>query len=280
MKKLVKALLPPILVDAARAIASPSPSQRSTPVLPSWQTIEGGLLAGYKIFVPRVEPAFSAMIDGSYDSFFWQFLQSLDLANATVFDIGGHIGYHTLAFAKLVGEAGKVWVFEPNPANLARMSVNFEANPELAARIQIVGKALSDTPGETTFHFSTNVDDQTSFGGYLDRSYAPLPGDAYKQANFTTTTVETITLDRFCELQDISALHLLKVDVEGAEYMVLEGARSAIATFRPLILVEVHSIQNMLFLCQALLPLQYELRLLEEGSMSRCFVAALPKAVL
>jgi FkbM family methyltransferase len=113
--------------------------------------------------------------------------------------------------------------------------VAFEPLPELAAALQrrlpqvdVRAVALSDRDGEAAF---AHVVDRPGWSGLRAR---PTPdGDA---ARIETITVRTQRLDDALGADHVPAL--IKIDVEGAELGVLEGARRTLATHRPLLVLE------------------------------------------
>jgi hypothetical protein len=72
---------------------------------------------------------------------------------------------------------------------------------------------------------------------------------------------------------------LIKIDVEGAELLVLEGAMELLTTHKPFLLIEVHNIIMMFKVQKLLSRLEYDLEILDEenSSVSRCFIRARPK---
>jgi FkbM family methyltransferase len=135
----------------------------------------------------------------------------------TVLDVGGWGGDTALYFARLVGPAGKVFTFEFDPQTLEVMRANLELNPELAARIEIVERALWDKSGEELAFVQAG------------RLTAVLAGDA----DPTKPRVTTVTVDDFVREAELDSLGFVKMDVEGAELAVLRGARDALARFGP-----------------------------------------------
>ncbi|MBK9629256.1 MAG: FkbM family methyltransferase [Flavobacteriales bacterium] len=84
----------------------------------------------------------------------------------------GHIGYHTLGLAAKY-PSFKVVVFEPNPANVERLE-EARGNERHGGRcIEIRPVALSDGNGNAVFNLSSNIDDQTSSGSYLQDGGPP-----------------------------------------------------------------------------------------------------------
>jgi FkbM family methyltransferase len=273
-KRLAKQLLPPIISNAVKRVRSVPGPKRETG--PEWHTVGGGPGKGLLLYVNERHPGFREMISGSYDEFFWRFLEDTrtNLHGTTVVDVGGFIGYHTLCFARLVGSAGSVHVLEPNPFNRDRMATILQANRSVSDRIFVHQDAIANENGTVAFSFSPVIDDQTSSGGYIEGSRRPLTDDVYESAGFETTSVSVRTLDRFVSENRIANLSLVKVDVEGAEQLVLEGATRTIGSLNPILLIEVHTVSAMLEVTKTLLRMNYGIEILQEESPSRCFIAA------
>lgn len=142
----------------------------------------------------------------------------------TVIDIGAHIGYYTLLFAKCVGLNGRVVAFEPLPANFELLERNIQLN-ELTC-VQAFSQAVFSGNEELIL---TVPDD------------LPHSGDAsvFQNRGAKQFRVPAIALDTFCESAGLRP-DILKMDVEGAEYDVLMGARKTIDRFSPKLLIELH----------------------------------------
>jgi FkbM family methyltransferase len=134
-----------------------------------------------------------------------------------VLDVGGCWGDTALYFASLVGPSGKVYTFEFDPESLEILRANLALNPELADRIEVVEKALWHRSGETLEIVQAG------------RCTSVIEGD--DGAN--TARVQTITLDDFVEQTGVDRVSFVKMDVEGAECNVLQGARGSLARFAP-----------------------------------------------
>ena len=69
---------------------------------------------------------------------------------------------------------------------------------------------------------------------------------------------------------------IIKIDVEGAESLVLEGAVELLSKYKPLLLIEVNNITQMFYVQKRLLKIGYNLEILdkEHTSLSRCFIIA------
>ena len=271
IKGLIKDLMPPMLWrwfavrNAGEVHAAKAPSA-------AVHLVRTGPLRGLKLLVNDVLPAFREMVDGTYDHYLWSAMPD-GLKDGIILDIGAHIGYHTLGCAARFPNS-RVVAFEPNPINLKRLQENLDLNPEVATRIQVLPVALSDVQGSLAFRSSSNVEDQTSSGGYLERGSPPLEPAVYERSGFSASMVPTERLDDLIEEYGWKDIRIMKIDVEGAEHLVLKGALSLLARDRPALYIEVHSVVCMLEVLTTIGPLGYVTRLLHEDRSSRCFIAA------
>jgi FkbM family methyltransferase len=248
-------------------------------VSPRWARVAAGPLAGGQLFLDPGAPAYweREMLAGTFDPFIYETLAAWGRAQGGVFwDVGAHIGYHSLCFAALAGPSGRVVSFEPNPFNAARLRQHLDKNPELAARVTLETCALSDSDGEASFEFSPEIDDGTSSGSHL--SAATAPGEAWEYEHFKRTDVRVARADTLLAEGRLPAPSVMKIDVEGAEQMVLEGARGLLSDVRPLLFVEVHNISQMFHVQNILFRAGYAMDILdaEHSSASRCFTVARP----
>lgn len=138
-------------------------------------------------------------------------------AGDVVLDIGGCWGDTALYFAGRVGPRGKVYTFEFDPESLEIMRANLALNPELAARVEVVEQALWNRSGEMLKVVQAGRMTSVS---------------AHERAN-ATLRVPSITLDDFMKQQGLERVDFIKMDVEGAELSVLEGARRTLERFAP-----------------------------------------------
>lgn len=143
---------------------------------------------------------------------------TLDLLERTdddtvFYDIGGFQGYHTL-----LGSLGKkVYTFEPDPNNLEKLQNNVELNPE--QEIEIIEKPVWS--GVEELSLEIGKEGESSVGD----------GEIKK---------ESTTIDKFIFEEDNNPPNLIKIDVEGAEQKVLEGAKKTLEKYSPEIFVEIH----------------------------------------
>lgn len=273
IRPIVKAVLPPVIAALFRKKSTALPLPPPSPVVTS---VEAGPLKGARMLLDVSRPAFEEMRRGAYDSFVWASLPPLD-GDSAVMDVGAHIGYTTLAFAALYPRS-RVIAFEPNPINLERLKENVDLNPRLGQRITVHQVALGDQKGEALFHSSTNVDDETSSGGHLDGITPPLDPQVYTKAGFRSFTVPVQRLDEMAQEGGWGPIGIMKIDVEGAEHLVLAGGAEVLQRSRPVLSIEVHSVACMLALANILQPLDYEVRAVHEHRPSRAHIVAIPRS--
>lgn len=125
----------------------------------------------------------------------------------TVADVGAQVGYFTLLFARLVGANGKVLSWEPDPAIHPILRKNIEAN-NLARTVEAFETAVADTARKASFY-------QVGVGGSLFDS----------ENRVGTTEAEVTSLDAFFAERNWQPVHVVKIDTEGAEPLVLRGMR-------------------------------------------------------
>lgn len=143
-------------------------------------------------------------------------------AGAILYDIGGYTGYLTLVAAKKLAAGGHVFVFEPLPNNIDNLTKNFSAN--LITNYTLIPQAVSNEVGIATLFTGTH------------ETMASLVHN--NESN--VIEVPTITLDSF--VIDHPWPTLVKVDVEGAEDLVLQGGETLLSsTSGPAWIIEVHS---------------------------------------
>lgn len=240
---------------------------------PGWFTVKTGPAAGTQLNMPHASTGdWLEMVEGRFDLFLYEALKNrFNLKGALCWDIGAHFGYHTFGFAS---QGARVLAFEPNGHNAARLKMNLEKNAGLAKNIRHMPVAVGDRDGEMVFVQSGELEGASS-GSHLEEATPPLGKKAY--AAFEKLTIPVTKLDTLIEKGE-AAPDLLKIDIEGAEFLALSGARKLLSTKRPLILMEVHHIRLMLHIQRLFDELKYETRILDEehATPSRCYIMATP----
>ncbi len=146
---------------------------------------------------------------------------------SVVCDIGANIGNHATYFTKVMG-AAKVLAFEPVEHSHATLCSNILLN-------QIEDRVLA---------YSCLIGAETGFGEMVRFNPRNLGGTTF--AAKASGTVPLYALDDVMEPEDVEALDLIKIDVEGMQMEVLMGAEAIIAKRHPAIWVEVHPREQVL----------------------------------
>lgn len=143
---------------------------------------------------------------------------------AVILDVGANVGAWTVPMARRLNADGRVYAFEPVPANRGRLERAVTANA--LHNVTISPFALGDS--------SRNVDMwlRSALTGADSGTAAVVPtGTGH-------LTISMCPLDDWAAQEGLERLDFIKLDVEGAEFFVLAGAEQVLARFRPLILAE------------------------------------------
>jgi FkbM family methyltransferase len=141
---------------------------------------------------------------------FWKTKVFLDIVRQgmTIVDVGVNRGYFSLLFAKLMNDKGKVLSFEPNPSSCFWFRKSIQSNGYKC--IKLFQYALSDKEGSATLYRGTYSGSSSLFPSLHTKK--------------ETITVKTRKLDNVLKDEGIDKVDILKIDVEGADLLVLKGA--------------------------------------------------------
>ncbi len=142
------------------------------------------------------------------------------------YDIGANVGYYSIAASKIVGEKGIVFSFEPLPKNVQLLRKHLKVNK--IENVYPIEYAVSNKRGNIEFSNSNNLAANT---------YVATSG-IYN--NESTIAVKSVTIDDFVESNSAPLPDFIKIDVEGAESDVLEGALMTLQVNYPHILLATH----------------------------------------
>jgi FkbM family methyltransferase len=145
-------------------------------------------------------------------------------------DIGANVGAHSLLAARLVGVQGRVHAIEASPTIHRRLTRNLQLNnyPQVTA----YNVAVTDTAGPVTIY----LHDAGNLGGTTI-----MVSESRSRPTTNESVIDGRPLSGIVPIEDIKAARLIKIDVEGAEWLVLHGMRDVFPLLRHdcLILVEV-----------------------------------------
>lgn len=207
---------------------------------------------GARVYFPKGSFIFHMLCEqGIYEGENIKIINSLIDPGTTYIDVGANIGL--MAVPVLNSQDCSVISFEASP-NVLPFLERTASESQYRNRWKVIGKAAGDRIGETEFFASMNG--KHVFDGFRDtkRSEAMRP-----------TTVPVTTLDSEWEDAGRPRVSVIKIDVEGAELQILEGARQCIEANRPYILIEWNEVNLRAFQleCDAILEcaqqMSYEL---------------------
>jgi FkbM family methyltransferase len=187
--------------------------------------IKQGPAAG--LVFPLTLPEDKLFWTGLWEKEFSEKLAEATQTGSVCLDVGAYRGY----FSGLMGVngAGEVHSFEPNPENIGKLEKLKKLNPGLPLRIHPL--ALGDRDGETEFVLMA----EDTMGKLAKSSFQ---NERKTGGRFP---VRLACLDTLVERGEVPLPDLVKVDVEGAEKMFLEGAMNSLRQKRPTVLLEYHS---------------------------------------
>jgi len=165
---------------------------------------------------------------GTYESDLGTAVRKLIQSGDVVYDVGANVGYVSLLSARLSGESGKIFAFEPLPANVNRLRKNVLINA-LESRIIVTHAAVIDTVQPITF--------LTHPSGAMGKALGSAGRDEQYNGRIT---VPGLALDAFVYDENHPAPDVIKMDVEGGEGAALAGMQRLLAEKRPILLVEIH----------------------------------------
>ena len=165
---------------------------------------------GNKLFLSKKGLALSISHYGTYEELESKIMEEkIEMGNIVV-DVGANIGLHTLNMARIVGNTGQVFAFEPDPSNFEILKKNVKINNY--KNIILEQKAVGDKHGRTTLYQSDHPGKHRIF---------PQTEQAKSQVQ-----VELTNLDNYFDSDMIDKINFIKIDVEGLEFSVLKGMKN------------------------------------------------------
>lgn len=169
-----------------------------------------------------------------------------------VYDLGANVGFFTVLAARLVGDKGRVYAFEPLPANLEGLRHNLALNN--LRHVEVIASAVSDVSGMTDL----DVYDHGVMAKIATSDSVDFQGG---RAIANTIPVSVVTLDE--QVRDgMRPPDVIKIDIEGAEVAALRGARHTLAAHRPVLICSLHATNDAILALAE--ELGYELSCLDE----------------
>jgi FkbM family methyltransferase len=166
---------------------------------------------------------------GTFESGLHRFLEHNVRPGMVCLDIGANLGEVAMHMARKTGPSGRVLAFEPIPPVRARLEQHVAHN-NLGDVVRVESLALSNGEGRVTMSYATAAEPNQGMGSMVNIANA-----------HTSLRIEvpTQTLDALVAMRGLERVDFIKIDVQGAEPLVLAGARETLARFSPDLLMEV-----------------------------------------
>lgn len=269
-------------ISALRTVVNASPGMRTVQVSNNIGLVR--LAGGNRLYVDTRDIGIAShlMIRGSWESHYTRIVSAIVKKGDVTVDVGANFGYYSVLFGSLVKEQGKVFSFEPNPYLYDLLCRSMRVNGyQMMGISQVFNLALSDKKSTVELYFK-----EGDFGGGTVHEYIT----SKKNKNvFQSTQVETTTLDSVLP-KDI-CVDFCKIDVEGSEYLALNGMRNVISRspkfkalieFTPTFIKKTTTIKKFWSFFETLDLRVYHasnlgLRLLDEtqfNNLSNCYILA------
>lgn len=173
----------------------------------------------------------AALLNGKLLDSELSLLRKLACLGDVAFDVGANVGSCAALLSKRVGPLGRVYAFEPVPETHWQLRETLALNR--CQNVVTIESAICDRVGETEMHlFDVAHSAWNTLGNPV-----MTEGDGAKLRPSRAIRVTTDTLDHFCAVQGLEQVDVLKVDVEGFEKAVFEGASSLLAAQRVAVLI-------------------------------------------
>ena len=145
-------------------------------------------------------------------------------SDAVVFDVGANFGYLSLVWADSVcRNNGNIYSFEPNPSVFRCFEKSVLEN-NLSGIVKYQNKAVGRKSGKVNFYFSETT---SNMNNEFDKS--------------ENSVIGLVSIDDFIKQNEISRCDMIKIDVDGIEFDILNGAAETLDKFKPLLIIETNN---------------------------------------
>lgn len=150
-----------------------------------------------------------------------------------IIDVGANSGLYSIFYSKLVGEEGKVHAFEPDSVTFSLLNENLK---------------LNNCNNVVTYNFAlSNKESRVEMVAFNPKNLKLKNADSFKyiqevaadKLNWETDTIDAFKLDDLKEFNKADKIDCIKIDVEGAELLVLQGSENTILKHKPIIILEL-----------------------------------------
>jgi FkbM family methyltransferase len=169
-----------------------------------------------------------------YENKFLELLGRFYKKDGLIIDCGANIGNHTVYFAKIL--KANVIAFEPEPHNSTCLEINLALN-EISNKVQIHRYALGANSGSAVLRMNI----EANFGSFSASKKLNPQSIEVVEENLVNVMVKTLDESLLNYVNSRQAVSIIKIDVEGMELEVLQGASKLIEISLPIIAVECFS---------------------------------------
>ena len=220
---------------------------------------------GNKLFLSKKGLGLTVSHYGTYEKSESKIMEEEIKVGNIVVDVGANIGLHTLNMARIVGNTGQVFAFEPDPSNFKILEKNVKVNNY--QNIILEQKAVGDKHGRTTLYQSDHPGMHRIF---------PQTKQAKGQVQ-----VELTSLDKyFIDSNLVDKINFIKIDVEGLEFSVLKGMENILKNNKKIKMIFEFMPKNIMEACFAPIELlnyltSYDLKLfcIDESTKKLLYVS-------
>ncbi len=174
----------------------------------------------------RLISSHQLLVGVPYEPYEQMVMQRILMHGDVAFDVGAHLGVHTLLLAELVGPKGRVFAFEPNPQVLPLLKRTVES----MCGVSVLPFALSNRSADSVLYVPTDA----SMASLADWTLDP-------KKRTRRVSCPLLQMDSLVEASMVPKPDFVKCDVEGAEQAVFEGGRNVLNRVdAPIILFEAN----------------------------------------
>ncbi len=188
--------------------------------------VQKGILKGFRLKLNLQSESHYWL--GSYEDQLVQAIKDFCTPGMIVYDIGADIGCISLAFARKIGNQGKVFAFEPLPENAQRIEEHITIN-SLQSSIRLIPYAVSDNNGKEEFLV------------YQKHILGKLASSPFRNYNYIDKIeVNCLSLDHFVYNEGNPSPDLIKIDIEGGGIKAIPGMSRLLFEVQPILFMELH----------------------------------------
>jgi FkbM family methyltransferase len=164
---------------------------------------------------------------GEYEPIETHLLKAIANRSQVVIDVGSNVGYYAVELGKVMGSFSRLLAIEPVLESFKQLQRNVQLN-ELNDRVNMFMTAVGSSEGTAEIFIP-----ETS------GSSAASTRNLHNEENHSSQIVHVTTVDAIMSSSGLDKCDLIKIDVEGAELMVLQGATRTIKKHKPVIFAEL-----------------------------------------